>query len=159
MFTFFLKSMKSPIHIQSPSVVLSSWKIHQLYIIHNYIYTHIYIYTPIIHNSPIHSNFRVSKYASVYTSSFVGGSVVHNLPVNGEASRDVGSIPGMGRSPGGGNGNPLEYSWKDKPVDRGEGYSPWDHKKSDTNEHTGADYTTLGTKGFSLQTFHFLKLK
>ena len=88
--------------------------------------------------------------------------MANNLPVNGEASRDVGSIPGMGRYLGGGNGNPLEYSWKDKPVDRG----AWGNlqpvgitKSQDTNEHTAADYTILGTKGFSLQTFHSLKWK
>ena len=32
---------------------------------------------------------------------------VKNLPANAEDTRDVGSIPGLGRSPGGGNGNPL----------------------------------------------------
>ena len=39
--------------------------------------------------------------------------VVKNLPANAEDVRDVGSIPGSGRSPGGGHGNPLQYScWK-----------------------------------------------
>ena len=32
---------------------------------------------------------------------------------------DLGSIPGLGRSPGEGNGNPLQYSWLEKPMDRG----------------------------------------
>ena len=32
---------------------------------------------------------------------------------------DLGSIPGLGRSPGGGNGNPLQYSCLDNPMDRG----------------------------------------
>ena len=32
---------------------------------------------------------------------------------------DMGSIPGSGRSPGGGNGNPLQYSCQDNPMDRG----------------------------------------
>ena len=41
---------------------------------------------------------------------FPGGSVVKNLPANAGASGDVGSIPGSGRFPGGGNGNPLQYS-------------------------------------------------
>ena len=36
---------------------------------------------------------------------------VKDLPVNGEDIRYVGSIPGLGRSPGGGNGNPLWYSY------------------------------------------------
>ena len=36
-----------------------------------------------------------------------------------EDLRDVGSIPGLGRSPGEGNGNPLQYSCLDNPMDRG----------------------------------------
>ena len=46
---------------------------------------------------------------------FPGGSVVKNLPANAE---DVGSIPGLGRSPGGGIGNPLQYSCLKNPMDR-----------------------------------------
>ena len=41
---------------------------------------------------------------------------VKNLPAN---ARDVGLIPGWGISPGGGNGNPLEYSCLENPMDRG----------------------------------------
>ena len=41
------------------------------------------------------------------TWGFPGGTVVKNLPAN---ARDTGSIPGPGRSPGGGNGNPLQDS-------------------------------------------------
>ena len=41
---------------------------------------------------------------------FSGGSVVKNLPANAGDAGDVGLIPGSGRSPGGGNGNPLQYS-------------------------------------------------
>ena len=41
---------------------------------------------------------------------FPGGSVVRNLPANAGAAGDVGSTPGSGRFPGGGNGNPLQYS-------------------------------------------------
>ena len=42
--------------------------------------------------------------------------VVKNLPTSAE---DVGSIPGSGRSPGGGHGNPLQYSGPENPMDRG----------------------------------------
>ena len=35
-----------------------------------------------------------------------------DLPANAGDGRDAGSIPGLGRSPGGGNGNPLQYSWR-----------------------------------------------
>ena len=45
--------------------------------------------------------------------------VVKNLPVNAGEIRDVGSIPGLGRSPGGGHGNPLQYSCLENPMDRG----------------------------------------
>jgi len=40
---------------------------------------------------------------------------------------DPGLIPGSGRSPGEGNGNPLQYSYLENPMDRGvwQGYSPW----------------------------------
>ena len=48
-----------------------------------------------------------------------GGSVVKNLPANAEDARDVGFIPGSGRSPGGGNGNPLQYSCLGNPMARG----------------------------------------
>ena len=43
-----------------------------------------------------------------------------NPPVNVGDIRDVGSIPGLGRSPGGENGNPLQYSCLDNPMDRGD---------------------------------------
>ena len=44
--------------------------------------------------------------------------VVRNLPANAGDVRDVGSIPGSGRSPGGGHGNPLQYSGLENPRDR-----------------------------------------
>ena len=42
-----------------------------------------------------------------------------NLPANAGDAGDVGLIPGSGRSPGGRNGNPLQYSCQDNPMDRG----------------------------------------
>ena len=42
-----------------------------------------------------------------------------NLPASPGDIRDVGSIPGLGRSPGEGNGNPLQYSYLENPMDRG----------------------------------------
>ena len=47
------------------------------------------------------------------------GSVVKNLPPNAEDIRDVGLIPRSGRSPGIGNGNLLQYSCLENPMDRG----------------------------------------
>ena len=43
---------------------------------------------------------------------------VKNLPANAGDVRDVGSIPELGRSPGGGNGYPLQYSCLENPMDR-----------------------------------------
>ena len=45
--------------------------------------------------------------------------MVKNLPPNAEDARDVSSIPGSGRSPGGGHGHPLQYSCLENPLDRG----------------------------------------
>ena len=45
--------------------------------------------------------------------------VVKNLPASAGNIREVGSIPGSGRSPGGGNGNPLQYFCLENPMDRG----------------------------------------
>ena len=46
---------------------------------------------------------------------FPGGSAVKNLPAN---AAEASSIPGLGRPPGGGNGNPLQYSCLENPKDR-----------------------------------------
>ena len=50
------------------------------------------------------------------TEAFPGGSVVNNPSAN---AGDVGSIPGWGRYPEGGNGNPFQYSCQENPMDRG----------------------------------------
>ena len=51
--------------------------------------------------------------------SFPGGTVVKNPPASAGDARDVGSIPGLGRSLGGGNGSPLLYSCLEGPMDKG----------------------------------------
>ena len=57
-------------------------------------------------------------------------ALVKNLPANAGDKTDAGLIPGSGRSPGGGNGNPLQYSGLGSPTDREAwstallGYSP-----------------------------------
>jgi len=50
---------------------------------------------------------------------FPGGSVVKNPPANAGDAGDSVSISGSGRSPGGGNGNPLQYSCLENPIDKG----------------------------------------
>ena len=44
---------------------------------------------------------------------------IKNPPAGAEDVGDASSIPGSGRSPGGGNGNPLQNSWLENPMDRG----------------------------------------
>ena len=57
-------------------------------------------------------------------SHYMGASqvalVVKNLSASAGDIRDLGSIPGSGRSPGEGNGNPLHYSCLENPMDRGD---------------------------------------
>ena len=50
--------------------------------------------------------------------AFRDGSVVKNLPAKAGYARDMGLISGSGRSPGGGNGNPHQYSCFGNPTDR-----------------------------------------
>ena len=50
---------------------------------------------------------------------FPGGTVVKSPPASGGDLGDAGSVPGLGRFPGRGNGNPLQYSRLDNPIDRG----------------------------------------
>ena len=70
--------------------------------------------------------------------------MVTNLPANAEVARGVGSIPGWGRSPGVGNGNPLQYSCLENSMDRG----AWRAKvhgasESDTNDHSTAQRNSM----------------
>ena len=55
---------------------------------------------------------------SVVIKGILGGTVVKNLPANARAAGGVGSIPGLGRSPEEGNGNPLQYFYLENPMDR-----------------------------------------
>ena len=55
----------------------------------------------------------------IYSKVFPGSTVVKKLPANSGDSKDTGLIPGLGRDPGEGNGNPLQYSCLENPMDRG----------------------------------------
>ena len=70
-----------------------------------YIYTHRY-------RLPIYID-------NIYIWFSPAGSMVKNPPANAGGPRDVGLIPGSGRSPGEGNGNPLQYSCLGNPINRG----------------------------------------
>ena len=65
--------------------------------------------------------------------------VVKNLSANEGDIRDVSLIPGLEKSPGKGNDNPLQYSCLGNPMDQGAWwatYSPWGHKESDMTKAT-----------------------
>ena len=64
--------------------------------------------------------------------------VVKSLPFNAGDIRDVGSVPGSGRSPGGGHGNSLQYSCLENPMARGawQAIAHGFAKESDTTEAT-----------------------
>ena len=57
---------------------------------------------------------------SLYQLVDPGGSVVKNTPANAREAGDSGSTPQLGRSPGEGNGNPLQYSYLGNSMDRGD---------------------------------------
>ena len=64
--------------------------------------------------------------------------VEKNLPASAGHLRDLGSIPGLGGSPGGEHGKSLQYSCLENLMDRGVwwAYSPWGHKELDMSEVT-----------------------
>ena len=63
------------------------------------------------------------KMSSLYIWASQVALVVKNLPANAGDLRDVGSSPGLGRSPGGGHGNPLHSSCLKNPMDRRAGWT------------------------------------
>ena len=73
----------------------------------------------------VHTQIKKNGRLMYVLWGFPGGLVVKNPPAN---ARDAGSISGSGRSPGRGNGNPLQYSCLGNPLDRG---AWWGHKQSD----------------------------
>ena len=63
-------------------------------------------------------NGDLSLLQSIFIKGFPGGGSGKNPPANAGDVRDVGLIPRMGRSPGGGHSNPLQYSCLENPMDR-----------------------------------------
>ena len=60
-----------------------------------------------------------NKVIQLHIYGFIGGSVVKNLPANSGDTGGMGSIPELGRTPRGVNGNPLQYSCQENPMGRG----------------------------------------
>ena len=83
----------------------------------------------------------------IVSTGFPGGTVVKNPPANAGDTRDTGSIPGSGRSPGVGNGNPLQYFCLGNPMDR-EAWRARAHEaaksRTQLSSHT---YTIMSTRG------------
>ena len=69
-------------------------------------------------------------------------SVVKNPPAIAGDAGDAGSVPGLGQSPGGGRGNPLQYSCLEDPHGQNSlaGYSPWGSKELDRTEQLSTAY-------------------
>ena len=88
--------------------------------------------------------------------SFLGGSEV-KVPVCNVG--DLGSIPGSGRFPGEGNGNPLQYSCLDNPMDRGAWWATVHGvlKESDMTERL--HFTTPWKEGYDQPRQHIKKLR
>ena len=79
------------------------------------------IHTPNLPSLPLH----VSPLVTIGLGTSQMTHMVKNLPAN---VGDVGLIPESGRSPGGGNVNPLQYSFLENSMDRGS-WCPWGHKR------------------------------
>ena len=79
----------------------------------------------------------IFNYLCTY-KGFPDGIVIKNPPANAGDTRDAGSIPELGSSPGRGHGNPLQYSCLENPHGQRSlaGYSPRGRKESDTTEVT-----------------------
>ena len=80
----------------------------------------------------------ICEVVSLYLG-FPGSTLVENPPANAGDAGAVGSVPGWGRSPGEWNGNPLQCSCLENPMDGGAWQatvSPWGHKESDMTGHT-----------------------
>ena len=75
-------------------------------------------WSPDIHNRLVRFSASL-MYSELLLRASQVALVVKNLPANAGDARDAGSVPGLGRSPGGGHGNPLQFSCLGNPMDKG----------------------------------------
>ena len=71
---------------------------------------------------------------------------------NAGGAVDSGSIPGLGRSPGGGNGNPLQYSCLENPMDSGAWHAT---VQGVTKSWTGLKHLSMHTQSFTIKSLRF----
>ena len=118
----------------------------------------------VIHARSLKNFFFLAEWGlfSWFIFCFRGGcdslvaQTVKNLPAN---SGDPGLIPGLGRSPGGGNGNQLQDSCLKNPMDGGAlGRSPWCCKESDMTEWLSLHFTEEVRQHIKKQRHHFADL-
>ena len=70
--------------------------------------------------------------------------MVKNLPANADDAGDAGSVPGSGGSPGGGNGNPLQFSCLENPTDGGTWGATFHGAAKSQTEHGHISCHSLG---------------
>ena len=90
-----------------------------------------------------------NEYLSFALKLFPGGS---DIKVSAYNVEDQGSVPGLGRSPGGEHGNPLQYSCLENPHGWRSlvGYSPWGLKELDIIEQLNAAQRQYMTQSYSI---------
>ena len=75
--------------------------------------------------SPTSSAILLQKLGVIQLNSILTlSTMVKSPPANAGDAGDMGSVPGLGRSPRGGHGNPLQYSCLENPMDRGAWWAP-----------------------------------
>ena len=107
-----MKNMSIPAVMATPAQVTNNWG------------QNLWFSNLVTHQNHLRTNYRSQKITSSHrhtkiTTCFPGGTVVKNLPANAGETSDVGSIPGLGRTPGEGNGNLLHCSCLGNSTDRG----------------------------------------
>ena len=74
---------------------------------------------PLLLNPLLGRHSDTIKYILTKAVGFPGGSVVKNPSANAGDAKDAGSVPGSGKSPEVGTGNPLQHSYLENPMERG----------------------------------------
>ena len=101
---------------------------------------------------PVHH--QLPELAQTHVRILTYTPMVKNLPANARDIRDMGSIPGSGRSPGGRHGNPLQCSCLENPMDRG---AWWDAVHRVTKSWTGLKRLSSSSSPVILPTLDCLR--